>query len=263
VEPWASSPLPDAESLHLDAALTGFMSRFGEPKPLEEPTPVRISATESWVERRGGERDLITVRIKAARNMPLMDLFNGADVFCAVFVENTDGLFQTQIRRGSSERDWQWDEAFEWYIPRTPRQRLIVMVYDKDQVGVGESQIYTWFTPDSRLICTGGTTRTRWASGSPASRPSLAAKARPRLLAVSRCDCAFALPGAVDGDERGGPRRLPAPSLPARRVDGGAKLVLGFDRPRLGGCNAVGGGAFIDGGRSGLASTRYERSESE
>ena len=79
--------------------------------PLLDAEQVAAGKTfrESWLQRKDVERDFVTVRVKAARNVPLTDLFHGADVFCAVLVEDVDGLFQTEVRRGTSERDWIWD----------------------------------------------------------------------------------------------------------------------------------------------------------
>ena len=66
----------------------------------------------------------ITVRLhlECARGVGRVDVFSGADLYCAAFVgywgqdqgngENAGNmLFQTSIRRGKSEADWIWNEV--------------------------------------------------------------------------------------------------------------------------------------------------------
>jgi hypothetical protein len=64
----------------------------------------------------------VSLTVERARNMPLMDLGRGADVFCAAFIDGGDDelgtaggnrLFQTRVRRGAAEADWTWDEVSE------------------------------------------------------------------------------------------------------------------------------------------------------
>ena len=86
---------------------------------------------------------LLSVEIKSMRNLPKMDLFRGVDAFCYIFFESAPGLFQTEIRRGLSEADWTWEpelsRPFQWALTEdsellVPERKVVVMVYDKDQV---------------------------------------------------------------------------------------------------------------------------------
>jgi hypothetical protein len=85
----------------------------------------------------------LSVVVERARNLPKMDVFTGVDLFCVIFMEGTTEVFQTEVRRGKSERDWQWDpalsSAFKWNLPvgselLNPDQALIILLYDKDQL---------------------------------------------------------------------------------------------------------------------------------
>ena len=86
---------------------------------------------------------ILHVTIEAAKNIPKMDMFRGADVFCVIFLEGSPELFQTEIRQGKCEKDWSWDPAlsqgFKWMIPEQsellrPEKNVVIMVYDKDQI---------------------------------------------------------------------------------------------------------------------------------
>ena len=101
--------------------------------------------------RNGDQSDLGTVTlavvIERARNIPKMDLFRGADVFCAVFLDGSPELYQTDIRRGSSEADWHWEPElsrdFQWKLSENSEllkldRRVVVMVYDKDQISADD-----------------------------------------------------------------------------------------------------------------------------
>ena len=83
------------------------------------------------------------VIIEQARNMPKMDLFRGADIFCVVFLDGAPNIFQTEIRSGTCEKDWVWDPAlsqdFTWIFPENSEllnldRKVVVMMYDKDQL---------------------------------------------------------------------------------------------------------------------------------
>ena len=90
----------------------------------------------------------LDVRITSARNMPRVDLLTGADVFCAAFVEGVPDakVYQTEIRRGTSEAQWRFDEGqpFQWSwevvgpvtgpAAAVGGRTLVIMVYDKDQL---------------------------------------------------------------------------------------------------------------------------------
>jgi hypothetical protein len=89
------------------------------------------------------QRQILRVVVEKARNLPKMDLGNGVDVFCALFVEGLPGLYQTDILRGSCEADWTWgaDQTFAWDLglasanaTQDVDRKLVVMVYDKDQI---------------------------------------------------------------------------------------------------------------------------------
>jgi hypothetical protein len=83
----------------------------------------------------------ISVVIQKARNLPRMDVFRGVDAFCAVFLEGTELVYQTEIKRGYSEKQWNWESEgpFEFdvdetvYSPALAEHKLIVVIYDKDQ----------------------------------------------------------------------------------------------------------------------------------
>jgi hypothetical protein len=83
---------------------------------------------------------VLTVIIEEARNIPKMDVFRGADVFCVVFLEGSTEIYQTEVRRGISS--WIWDlelsSDFSWKLFKesdflNPDRSLVVMIYDKDQ----------------------------------------------------------------------------------------------------------------------------------
>jgi hypothetical protein len=85
----------------------------------------------------------LSVVIKQARNLPKMDLARGVDIFCVIFLEGAVGLFQTEVRRGTTEEHWRWDPAlsedFRWSFEEgsehlDPKKNLVVVVYDKDQL---------------------------------------------------------------------------------------------------------------------------------
>ena len=83
---------------------------------------------------------VLSVQIKAARNLPRMDVLRGVEAYCLTFLEDAPGLNQSEIRPGDNESGWAWDSAcYQWTIPDDPnvlrRDRLVViMMYDKDQL---------------------------------------------------------------------------------------------------------------------------------
>ena len=92
------------------------------------------------------ESDIVAVTlhviIEEARNIPKVDLFRGADLFCVIFFEGASDLYQTEIRRGISQKDWKWDtklsQDFKWVMADNSEllnldRNVVVMVYDKDQ----------------------------------------------------------------------------------------------------------------------------------
>jgi hypothetical protein len=84
----------------------------------------------------------ISVVVQMARNLPRMDLFRGADAFCAIFLEGEELVYQTEIKRGRSEKQWNWesDGPFEFEVEETAQSKtisqhkLVTVIYDKDQV---------------------------------------------------------------------------------------------------------------------------------
>jgi hypothetical protein len=86
----------------------------------------------------------IKVVIQKARNLPRMDLFRGADAFCALFLEGGKSVHQTDIKRGKTEEQWNWEREgpFPFEVEETAfskpisQHKLVVVVYDKDQVNI-------------------------------------------------------------------------------------------------------------------------------
>jgi hypothetical protein len=133
----------ETDNIYLDTGLLGLMGRYGRiSNQLERqddnqaqrwtqtqmPTISADLIGNSNVNSSPGslnfpEQD-ITVRLhlECARGVGRMDVFTGADLYCAAFVgywgqvqgngENAGNrLFQTTIRRGKSEADWIWNEV--------------------------------------------------------------------------------------------------------------------------------------------------------
>mmetsp|Transcript_30923 Transcript_30923/g.82941 ORF Transcript_30923/g.82941 Transcript_30923/m.82941 type:complete len:679 (-) Transcript_30923:271-2307(-) len=84
----------------------------------------------------------LSVVIEQMRSLPHMDLGRGCDAYAIIFLEDAPGAFQTEVRRGTSLKDWVWDPAlsaaFYWEVvnhPHTlrPDRKVVIMVYDKDQ----------------------------------------------------------------------------------------------------------------------------------
>jgi hypothetical protein len=83
----------------------------------------------------------ISVVVQMARNLPRMDVFRGADAFCAIFLEGEELLYQTEIKRGRSEKQWNWESEgpFEFEVEETAyskaisQHKLVAVIYDKDQ----------------------------------------------------------------------------------------------------------------------------------
>jgi hypothetical protein len=71
-----------------------------------------------------------------------MDIFRGADAFCAIFLEGGEFVYQTDIKRGKSEEQWNWEGEgpFQFDAEETAfskpisQHKLVVVIYDKDQV---------------------------------------------------------------------------------------------------------------------------------
>ena len=91
------------------------------------------------------QRFVLTITIQKARNLPRMDIARGVDVFCALFVEGSPELYQTEILRGLSENDWTWgpDTRFQWDLGtiRTAKEfdrNIVIMVYDTDQISTDD-----------------------------------------------------------------------------------------------------------------------------
>ena len=158
----------DADT-YLNDALTDIMLRFGAPA-VHSDLEVRDEQNKAFLEaakldtmRRVAQlhldsltkslwgndktqvnvtRRILRVVVQKARNLPKMDFGRGVDVFCALFVEGYPGLYQTEILRGSCESDWTWggNETFGWDLgPKSSGaieddKKLVVMVYDKDQI---------------------------------------------------------------------------------------------------------------------------------
>ena len=85
----------------------------------------------------------LQVIIEKAKGIPKMDLFRGADVFCAIFLDGSPEIHQTEIRSGLSALDWTWDPVlssdFKWVIASdsellNEERKIVVMVYDKDLI---------------------------------------------------------------------------------------------------------------------------------
>jgi hypothetical protein len=100
-------------------------------------SPINIAETEH---NSIDDPIILNVCIEQARNIPKMDLFRGADVFCVVFLEGSTEIFQTEVRRGTSS--WTWDPElsahYSWKLHKEsdfldPDRCVVVMVYDKDQ----------------------------------------------------------------------------------------------------------------------------------
>ena len=91
-------------------------------------------------EHNSNDAVILNVCIEQAQNIPKMDVFRGADVFCVVFLEGSTEIYQTEVKRGTSS--WTWDPElsahFSWKLRREsdfldPDRCVVVMVYDKDQ----------------------------------------------------------------------------------------------------------------------------------
>ena len=144
LRPSESAPVVNDEgkNLYLDAALMDLMGRYGRiSHHLERhgddlaqkstftsvPTiPANMLGNNAWtgVENTSLPNQEITVRLllERARGVGRVDVFSGADLYCAAFVgysgkDQGNGehagnvLFQTTIRRGKSEADWIWNEV--------------------------------------------------------------------------------------------------------------------------------------------------------
>ena len=128
---------------YLDFALTNLMGRYGviddnlvgsNKQSMHSEHDQRDNSHEhdqrdnSQVEEQSGLELELSLVVKKARNIRSMDVWRGADVFCAAFVADgsnkgqsagtsrsilgTGGrLFQTEIMRGTSEADWTWNEV--------------------------------------------------------------------------------------------------------------------------------------------------------
>jgi hypothetical protein len=133
----------EPENLYLDTALLDLMGRYGrvsdqlerqENNQSQRWTQAQIPSISADLIGNSNENSIpgslnfseqdITVRLhlECARGVGRMDVFTGADLYCAAFVgywgqdqgngENAGNmLFQTSIRRGKSEADWIWNEV--------------------------------------------------------------------------------------------------------------------------------------------------------
>jgi hypothetical protein len=140
------------ELLQLDTIRRFTQDRLAS---LQSPSPLEIT-TESNVEMvkeivaNDHSADIrvrkykIKVVIQKARNLPRMDVFRGADAFCALFLEGVESVYQTDIKRGKSEEQWNWEREgpFPFEVEETAfskpisQHKLVVVVYDKDQVNI-------------------------------------------------------------------------------------------------------------------------------
>ena len=169
--------LSDEDGSRLDPTLRSIMARFGKRLPPRHPLSVNSEKVDSFLKlmnlqtmRRAAQAELhflmetapsqakafgpasqnismgvvtLSLIIQKAKDLPKMDVGRGVDVFCVAFLEHASGLFQTEIRRGRRESDWQWDEklssSFKWELPNDPQhlysaRKIVVMIYDKDQI---------------------------------------------------------------------------------------------------------------------------------
>ena len=131
----------EIKNLYLDVALVNLMGRYGRiSNPLErqgdnlaqKPTQVPTIAAHLIGNSDGDggpgnlslpEQDFkVRLLLECARGVGRVDVFSGADLYCAAFVgywgkDQGNGedagnvLFQTSIRRGKSEADWIWNEV--------------------------------------------------------------------------------------------------------------------------------------------------------
>ncbi len=100
----------------------------------------------------------ISVVIQRAKNLPWMDVFRGVDAFCAIFLEGTELVYQTEIKRGYSEKQWNWESEgpFEFEVNETAysktisQYKLIAVLYDKDQARIFDFLIF--YETDVSLI---------------------------------------------------------------------------------------------------------------
>ena len=131
----------EIKNLYLDVALVNLMGRYGHiSNPLERhdddlaQSPTQVPAIAAHLignsDGDGGpgnlsltEQDIkVRLLLECARGVGRVDVFSGADLYCAAFVgywgkDQGNGedagnvLFQTSIRRGKSEADWIWNEV--------------------------------------------------------------------------------------------------------------------------------------------------------
>ena len=130
------------ELLQLDTIKRFTKDRLASLEAHNEITPVlegevmNEHAATLWI-----NKYKISVVVLMARNLPRMDVFRGADVFCAIFLEGEELLYQTEIKRGRSEKQWNWESEgpFEFEVEETAytkaisQHKLVVVIYDKDQ----------------------------------------------------------------------------------------------------------------------------------
>jgi hypothetical protein len=147
----------ETDNLYLDSGLLGLMSRYGRVSnqldrqddnqaqrwtQTQMPTIAADLIGNSNVHSNPGslifpEQDIsVRLQLECARGVGRMDVFTGADLYCAAFVgywgqdqgkgENAGNmLFQTSIRRGKSEADWIWNEVGRVY-DLEPRQEPLL-----------------------------------------------------------------------------------------------------------------------------------------
>jgi hypothetical protein len=145
------------ELLQLDTIRRFTQDRLANlQSPLESTAEPRDDMAEESVTQSNAASILfnkytIKVVIQKARNLPRMDVFRGADAFCAIFLEGGELVYQTEIKRGKSEEQWNWEGEgpFQFDVDETAyskaisQHKLVVVLYDKDQVS-GSTFFFTW-----------------------------------------------------------------------------------------------------------------------
>ncbi len=118
------------EITYLDIALMDLMARYGmiddrlvgiRKRGLQDENHLQDEMEAS--EGLSSQLELSLI-LERAKDIKSMDIGRGADVFCAAFVDEEGNqsrgisrlgaggrLFQTEVRRGTSEADWTWNQV--------------------------------------------------------------------------------------------------------------------------------------------------------
>ncbi len=123
------------EITYLDMALMDLMGRYGVIDDRLVGTIKQSSQMgdyqqdEIQVSERIGPELELSLKLERAKEIRSMDIGRGADVFCAIFVDEGSEqgmisfrggsgslgaggrLFQTEVMRGNSEADWTWNQV--------------------------------------------------------------------------------------------------------------------------------------------------------